>query len=252
MLGLVEFTGPINWVWRIVERTGLIGAFAFAKLMPFASWGITANLSVKREVFRKIDGFDETFLKAPGGEDVDFGLRINDAGYKIITNADALVYHTRITWNTLGRMFRRSFAYGRAHYHVIKKHKNRSDYEYPRFISVFLLVWLVLLMRLVISYRWITLVGLISFPFVVLFWQFVLSLRTSKLRLMQFPREVVANMLDLTFEYGLVYESFRHLDLSGLWVKIVYSDRQLLYERNRKVVQAWSLILGFLILLILL
>ena len=252
MLGLVEFSGPINWVWRIVERTGLIGSFAFAKRMPFAPWGITANLSVKRRVFQEVGGFDETFLEAPGGEDVDIGLRINDTGYKIITNTQALIYHTRLTWNRLGKMFRRSFAYGRAHYHVIKKHKNRSDYEFPRLVSTFLIVGLALLLRLVISFSWYTLAGFLIYPLVVLIFQFILSKRALELTLKEFPRQMAAYVLDLAFETGLIAESFRHYDLSGLWIKIIYSDVQLIKERPQKIIQTWSLLLGLVALLILL
>jgi glycosyltransferase involved in cell wall biosynthesis len=252
MLGVVEFTGPVNWIWHVVERTGLVGAYSFARRMSYAPWGITANLSVKRAVLQKIGGFDESFLKAPGGEDVDLGLRINDAGYKISCNPDALIFHTRATWNTLGRMLRRAFAYGRAHYHVIIKHLTRTGYEYPRFASVLFLIFLLLLIRALITFRWQPLAGCVLFPFAVLLCQAFLVLRLERLGVQELPREVLAHVLDLTFECGLIFESLRRLDLRGFWVKMIYAERQLNNERSRKIIQAWSLIGGFLVLLILL
>ena len=252
MLGLVEFTGPVNWIWHVVERTGLVGAYSFARRMPYAPWGITANLSVKRTVFQKIGGFDESFLKAPGGEDVDLGLRINDAGYKIVSNPDALIFHTRDTWNTARKMLRRAFAYGRAHYHVIIKHLNRTGYEYPRFASVFFLISLLLIVRAAITLQWQSLAGCIIFPLAVLLGQAIFVLRSERLGVKELPREIAAHILDLVFECGLIFESLLHLDMRGFWTKMIYAERQLINERPHKIIQSWSLIVGFLVLLILL
>ena len=252
MLGLVEFTGPVNWMWHVVERTGLVGAYSFARRMPYAPWGITANLSVKRTVFQKIGGFDKSFLKAPGGEDVDLGLRINDAGYKIVSNPDALIFHTRDTWNTARKMLRRAFAYGRAHYHVIIKHLDRTGYEYPRFASVFFLISLLLIVRAAITFQWQSLAGCIIFPLAVLLCQAFLDLRSEGLGVKELPRELIAHILDLTFEWGLIFKSLLRHDLRGFWVKMIYAERQLINERPQKIIQSWSLIVGFLVLLILL
>ena len=62
------------------------------------------------------------------------------------------------------------------------------------------------------------------------------------------PREIVAHGLDLAFEWGILFESLRHLDARGLRAKIVYAEKQLVYERERKIIQCWSIVVGFLTL----
>lgn len=251
MYGVVEFSGKMNWVWSIVERTGFLGAYSFARRMPYAPWGGTGNLSVKRHVLQEIEGFDETFLRTRGGEDVDLGLRINKAGYKIACNPDAVVYHTRETWNTLGRMLRRVFEYGRAHYHLLVKHADQVGYEYPRLAVVFFLVGFLLIFRAAITRHWLPLVGCVIYLLSVMAAQAVMVLLAGKQSLKTILKEMVVHGLDLTFEWGILYESLRHLDPRVFWAKMIYAEKQLVHERERKIIQCWSIVIGFLVLLLL-
>lgn len=50
-----------------------------------------ACMAVKREVFRELGGFDETYWN--GGEDVDFCFRARDAGYRVVYTPDSIVVH---------------------------------------------------------------------------------------------------------------------------------------------------------------
>ncbi len=50
----------------------------------------TANASYQRDVFRSMGGFREVFV---AGEDTDLGLRYKAAGYRLITNSQAVVWH---------------------------------------------------------------------------------------------------------------------------------------------------------------
>jgi GT2 family glycosyltransferase len=56
----------------------------------------TSNLCVKREIFEKVNGFDERFRVAY--EDIDFAYRVNSLGYSPLFVADASVCHP---WRTL-------------------------------------------------------------------------------------------------------------------------------------------------------
>lgn len=251
MLGVVEFSGEANWVWSVVERTGFLGAYSWARRMRYAPWGGAGNLSVKIPVFRQTGGFDETFLRAPGGEDVDLGLRINHAGYKILCSPDAVVFHTRETWNTLRRMSRRVFGYGRAQYHLIRKHVDQAGVEYPGLAVVFFCVGLVSVARAAIGWHWLPLAGFVAFVLACMATQAFLVLRADSKPMSAFCREMLAHGLDLTYEFGVLYESLGHHDVRVFWTKIVFSERQLLFERQRKIIQAWSLVAGFLLLLLL-
>ena len=52
----------------------------------------TGNLSLRREAFRRIGGFDERF-QVYGWEDTDFGYRAAQAGLRLLCNPRALSYH---------------------------------------------------------------------------------------------------------------------------------------------------------------
>jgi GT2 family glycosyltransferase len=54
------------------------------------------NMAMSREVLRVLGGFDERLgvgTRFPGAEDNDFGLRLLQAGYKILYIPEAFVYH---------------------------------------------------------------------------------------------------------------------------------------------------------------
>lgn len=50
------------------------------------------GLMVRRDVVNEIGGFDDRFL-GWGGDDVDLGIRLRNADYKVITAPDAIIYH---------------------------------------------------------------------------------------------------------------------------------------------------------------
>ena len=53
---------------------------------------LTGQMSIRRELFLAVGGFDTTFTRGGsyGGEDFDLGLRLANAGYRIVFNADAI------------------------------------------------------------------------------------------------------------------------------------------------------------------
>ncbi|MGB9587469.1 MAG: glycosyltransferase family 2 protein, partial [Armatimonadota bacterium] len=53
---------------------------------------LTGNLSIRRDLFLELGGFDETF-RFPGREDYEFGVRLLKAGVKIRFNPEAYGYH---------------------------------------------------------------------------------------------------------------------------------------------------------------
>ncbi len=68
------------------------------------------NVAIRREVFEKVGGFDETYRTA-SGEDNDLSYRILKAGYKIRFMPDALVahYHTENLFKYLKEQYRHAF-----------------------------------------------------------------------------------------------------------------------------------------------
>src|SRR5262249_39651082 len=56
---------------------------------------LTGQLSVKREILEKFGGFDVRFTRdgTYGDEDLDFGIRLLQAGSRVVFNVYALTFH---------------------------------------------------------------------------------------------------------------------------------------------------------------
>ena len=130
--GLLEFVGEGGKFWDAVSKSQFVVCFDMAKWGRTVPWGTTANFSIRKDVFEKINGFDETFPNKPGGEDVDFGLRIGKAGYEIAAEPGALVYHDKATWTPVKAMYRRCWFYGNADSYIMDKHPDRIIGQIPR------------------------------------------------------------------------------------------------------------------------
>jgi cellulose synthase/poly-beta-1,6-N-acetylglucosamine synthase-like glycosyltransferase len=79
----------------------------------------TINLAFRREAFKTIGGFDESFAY---GSDIDFTWRLVEAGYRIRGVSNAIVRHD---WGGWQRQLRRSYVYGKARMRLYRKHRTR-------------------------------------------------------------------------------------------------------------------------------
>ena len=74
---------------------------------------LTGQLSLSREIFRSVGGFDTTFTRGGsfGNEDIDFGYRLMLAGYRIVFNPEAISWQNYVVhprqylrqWRQAGR-----------------------------------------------------------------------------------------------------------------------------------------------------
>jgi GT2 family glycosyltransferase len=102
----------------------------FDRYNLFTGGFATANLSVRKDVFEKIGGFDENINIF--GEDHDLCARIYKAGYKIKTVPNAVIYH--IHRGDLKGFIKQSVNFGIAHSVLLKKHFPKGLFiEFPRF-----------------------------------------------------------------------------------------------------------------------
>lgn len=95
----------------------------------------TYSAAFKRDVFMKLKGFDTSFPVA-NNEDVEFSYRMADAGYKMVFNPDAIVYHTHP--DTLFKYMRNKFsrAYWRMAVYKTFPEKMRSDSYTPQTLKL--------------------------------------------------------------------------------------------------------------------
>lgn len=251
MLGPVEFPGADSFMWRAVERSQFLGPYSFAHRMPYAPWGGAGNLSVKGAAYEAIGGFDSGFLQVPGGEDVDLGMRLNDAGFRIRCNPDALMYHTRETWQDARKMTRRAVGYGRAHAHILMKHAHRTGLEFPRPVVVVAGLALLSLVVAAATGAWRPLVWSPLFAAVFFVVQALLLIRNRPAP--PTPRslahELAGQWFNQLYELGVVFESVKQRRMSQTLRKMIYAPGQLVHEREGKIIQTWSELAGLLVVL---
>lgn len=79
----------------------------------------SANISVTRETFQRVGGFDESFREY-GGEDTDFGLRVAGLGIPVIFEPEALSYHQHDV--SYASVRRQAFCTGKSLVRLARKH----------------------------------------------------------------------------------------------------------------------------------
>jgi GT2 family glycosyltransferase len=257
VLGVTEFIGKESFTWKIVKRTKFLDAFYFAKTLSnyidSAPWGTCTNLSCKKKILQEVRGFDTTFPFRLGGDDVDLGIRINKAGYRIKMNPNAVVLHTYYTWSNLLAVAKRVFRWGRMDYYVFyKKHIDKLSLALPKPIIIFFLLLFLALIKIAIN-------SSIANLFLPFFWFFMfLSLNSSfkvissNESLKNIFLEIPAQFLHFLFDFGTTFESIKNKSLQVFLKEPLDDPRQIILSWNEKVIKAWSIILSvFIVLLIL-
>ena len=255
VLGLTEFFGKKTTTWEIVKRTKFLDAFSFAKTLcnyvDSAPWGTCTNLSIKREILVEIGGFDIKLPLRLGGDDTDLGIRINKAGYKIKMSQNAVVFHTRETWNVFLAVEKRAFRWGRMDYYVChKKHKDKISLTLPKPITVFFSVLFIGLIRVMmgnfLSALFLPLAWLLTFLFIFSLFKII----SSKESLKNILLEMGAQFLHFLFDFGTALESINNKSLSAFFKAPLDDPRQVIILWNEKVKEAWSIVLSILIILL--
>src|ERR1041385_1432289 len=141
-IGLTEFASWDSLVGRIVTRTSFLDAFSYAARLQTAPWGPTCNISYRRTAIDRVGVFDTSLPCRLGGDDVDLGLRVTDAGLTLRCEPRAVVRHTQETWDGPLLVARRAFRWGRMHFHLMRKHAQRVYSDFPKPLAIFLLLCL--------------------------------------------------------------------------------------------------------------
>jgi GT2 family glycosyltransferase len=118
------------------------------------------NMGLSREVYLKIGGFG----KLRHGQDIEFSNRIIKSGAKVISIAEAIVYHKRRT--SMQRFFKQVFNWGVARINLYKL--DRSMLEPVHFLPAAATILLILLLILSIL-NWAILKYVLGFGILILF-----------------------------------------------------------------------------------
>jgi len=250
VVGVTEFAGRDSWMWEVILRTQFLNAFSFARRMENAPWATCTNTSYRRDVLRDSGGFDVSFPFRLGGDDVDIGIRLNAAGYHLRCNAEAVVTHTRETWDSLPEVWQRAFRWGRMDVHLyFRKHRDRLTAGLPKFSIVFLLFILAGLVQgimarspwpLMIPFLWLLL---------ALLFQAGLTVVSRRESWRCFFQELAADLLGLTFEAGCVMEGIRRGEFTVLWKTVRRGPVLPGFDHSEWTLQAWSMWLAAIVVM---
>jgi glycosyltransferase involved in cell wall biosynthesis len=96
------------------------------------------NMGISKEVFEKTEGYNITRM----GEDIEFSIRIEKAGFKTGLIPDAKVYHKRST--KLSQFYKQLFFFGRGRINIFRFYKSELKLVHllPLFFVLGLFSWL--------------------------------------------------------------------------------------------------------------
>jgi GT2 family glycosyltransferase len=247
VLGVTKFSGEKGVCWNAIQQTFFTAGFSFPEFMSHAPWGPCTNISFKHSVLNQIGGFNPIFRL--GGEDVDLGIRINKAGYKIKCISDATAFHTTKTWGDPFKAGLKFFKWGRADFHILKTHPQLADKDFPKFLPIFLLILVLFLIEFFTRFKSLSIKTAVTWVVSCLLFETILRLFADKQKTWNVVSVLLAIFFNLTFEAGAIFESLKKGSLSMLYQKITYTSSQNVTEWDSRIIRSWSIVIGFLITL---
>jgi len=145
----------------------------------------TLSAAYRRDIFLEFGGFDKSFAEA-SGEDFDLSYTLKEAGYKLITEPKAYVWHSHVKTlkeyliQQYGRAYWRVFLYKKHPKKIIKD--NYTGYLLPLFAVFMTLFWLTLPLAILFSLYYLPLIFLLGFYF--LNSRFILYIAKKELKML--------------------------------------------------------------------
>lgn len=238
-LGKVEFVGKPTFAWRVISEMQLTLPFSYPDVAAQVPWGPTANISFRKAAFFSVGGFDTT-LPRYGGEDVDLGLRLTKAGYQIITSREAIAEHSIETWSTWKQNLSRLISFGKADYHLLVRHPERSFIDFPTGPILWFLQAIICLTLLVIVgqhlYPWLLSALILS----VLSYHFVYAFFKKRQR-SSFLVHFFGPLIFYTMDMAKAYEAIRHGRVSIILRRLKFLDDLIAQDWPEIAASAWGL-----------
>lgn len=225
-LGLLLFTGEDTNTWLSVERTGVLSCFTLAAAQDETNWGPTANISFRREAFLEIGGFDPAFSR-PGGEDVDIGFRMTEAGWRMCCNPKALAYHSKETWSSFWQVYERFLRYGAADALLIKKHPSRTMVDFPMSTQYFVLLITFSILCIPVYGFWSLLMPFIWIGITFIVYPLLLGKQKSQTTQESWLVRALELILFTALDFGRLMGGIKYREKRALFTRIIFFDEQL-------------------------
>lgn len=246
--GLLEFVGEDTWFWKAVSKTPFVVCFGFPGWLDEVPWTPTANCSIRKDVFEKVNGFDRSFPDKPGGEDVDLGLRITKLGYVMKCTKEGLVYHSKKTWIPVKAMIKRLWYYGSADFYLVDKHPDCTMKVMPRKTILWVIGLLMVALAAGVKLNpWVLIVGP-CWLIVDLLLTALLFNTFAKYKRTSYLQQVVVQLLILDNELGYVFRCIQKRKPSYLTKNMVYFEGQLYGILDNGAIAVWCNLVSFIFL----
>ena len=250
VLGLTKIFGKQAPIWKNLQYdASFTAAFNFADWLEYAPWGTCTNLSLKQDALLEIGGFDNHWPLVVYGEDVDLGLRITQTGKQIACNPHAIVYHDSSNIRTIHQIVRKKWKTGQADFYLGKKHPDLLAYEFPDWISIFIISLPLMLIKSI----WLQSLT----PFILIGGLLLIGIliqsffgATQKSIPSAWFGVFISTILENIFVAGRIKESAKHGAFHRIWKKFIYVEPQLLAERDRRIAQAWAIALCMVLVMV--
>jgi cellulose synthase/poly-beta-1,6-N-acetylglucosamine synthase-like glycosyltransferase len=250
-VGVTRFVGPDSWMWDTIARTQFLNAFDFAERMPFPPWATCSNTTYRRQALLDIGLFDTTFPFRLGGDDADLGIRLAKAGFRLASAPEAVVFHTRETWDSFSAVGRRALRWGRMDLHLFfLKHRDRIAVGLPKFWHIFLMLAAVGGVQAAISGSvWPGLLPLL-WASLTLIMQGITTVRIKREAWRFLPNEVAADILGLIFEAGLILEGIKRGQPSVFYKGVQRGPVLPVFAQQEWLAQGWSMWLAVMLVMV--
>jgi len=252
--GLTEFVGKKTWLWNVIEKMPFLYPFQWAKLKSYVPWAPCTNISFRKDVIQRVNGFRSMLLPKESGEDVDLGYRITSLGYKICCNPNAKVYHTLETWGNLSQFIERTFRFGKGEHYLMKNHPENTFFDVPKVPLIFLILVILFTYKAVINNSLLhVIIPFVWLPLVILL-QSILALKYRIIK--GNGRHIIYIyaflLFEAIFELSTIIECVKKRELKFIFRKFIYIEDQLFSRWHWGVIKMWSIIISFFILFVLL
>ncbi len=242
VVGVTEFVGEDTWMWEVIRRTQFLNAFSFAERIEYPPWATCSNTSLRRVVLEELRGFETKWPTKLGGDDTDLGLRLGKAGYRLRSNPDAIVFHSRKTWNSFAAMWKRAFRWGRMDIHLYyRRHKDRVKILLPGFRHLFVFIWLVSIITAVFTLSFWPLLCPLAWFVVYLLLRGIFTLMIEKKPARELDKELAADILGIGFELGTIFEAIIRLEPACFYKSVQRGPVLPTFSQQELIVQQWAM-----------